>query len=281
MKKIYLFALTALLLSLTACLGNDEPNEQTVNILMYNRVTDTQAESGAIPYFSQSTCGFKLIDRNSALGVRANIALRVADGNVVSFDTGDLTMQRTSSGAYVYAFTCPQLTSGGHTITNLVGSLDIYGALYVSFEVDGRYVAHCTSEPYYKKTSTEVRNAETDEMIYTTSDAQYGIAINVNTMKAVVYLMGFKPGENDATLSRLHFIDLDATVTAAGYRITGTDATAQNTQEGLTNVVDEYKAKSVELDVYDNGRRIGGEIVLDNGKKLILSGYFYNSELSN
>ena len=139
MKKLFPMLILALTVLLTAC-NNDEPNnESTSMVIVYSRAVNPDDNTTT---FSQATCQFVL--RNEAnTTLQAQLLLKLNESTTVEFTTQFMPLTPCSDESYTYTFASTAITSasGGHTISNLRGKINMVGPTYIEYPVDGNI--HC------------------------------------------------------------------------------------------------------------------------------------------
>lgn len=284
MKKFSLILTSLILLTLSAC-GNDEPNNEATSVqTLYHRVIDTQLDLPS-PVFSQSTCQFTLRDEASR-SLKGDIILLIDNTTRVEFVTDFMTLTPIADESYTYTFNGGTVTSGGHTISEIQGKLDLFGPIFIKYIIDGRYQCYTTMQPYYTHTLTDISHVGSSQIDYSTSKINYGLTINGSTMKGTLHLFGFHIADGTTGLYMLEYGNLKAEITNDGYHLTGEDIVPVhrvNATDYDGTTTDQYSAASIDVRVNEQGQVLKGTIIIGNNDsnqlKVDLSGQLFATNL--
>lgn len=280
MKKLYFTMFMAIALMLTAC-GNDEPNQTTSVQIIYHRVIDALNPLSTNITFSQSTCKFVFTDEASKT-LQCDLILRTDENTVIEFSTPAMPMRTVDGEANTYEFSAGNVTSGGHSITELRGKINLYGPVYMEYLIDGRYQAYSTIQPYYSHTLTDTY--QDDTLNKSTSKMRYGVSINKSTMKGILHLFNFQLTDGGEMFYMLEFRELDVVVTENGFKLTSETCIPYQRNNDIDNGerVDKYRASEVEVTVTEQGQALNGTITLgnDNETQMKLKGQFFEKNMT-
>ena len=264
MKKYFSIFAMAMLLLLTAC-GNDEPsNESTSIMIMYNRAVNIDNSNVT---FSQSNNKFILRSTGSS-SIQAQMILKIDENTTVEFDTDFMPLVASGDEAYTYTFSGSSATAGTHTVSNIRGKINLVGPTYMEYLIDGKYQCYSTLQPYYTHTSTIFTRTQSDGPVeFNVKDIYYGLQLDNTGKKGSLYLFNFHVTETGSSLYCLSVEDLTAEATPTGYHLTGTDIVPKSNESAYDthgSLTVEYKMKSVDLQVTEQGQCISGTIITDN-----------------
>lgn len=284
MKKLFPMLILALTVLLTAC-NNDEPNnESTSMVIVYSRAVNPDDNTTT---FSQATCQFVL--RNEATTtLQAQLLLKLNESTTVEFTTQFMPLTPCSDESYTYTFASTAITSasGGHTISNLRGKINMVGPTYIEYTVDGNIHCYSTLQPYYTHTVTQITRTENDSPVdYTLQKSHYGLMLDNAGSKGDLYLFNFQFSETGSTIYCLRFDGLNAEPTATGYHLTGADIvpkTFESSYDTNGNSSEQYKIQSLDLNITDQGQTVSGTIITADETAPItinLNGRFFETNI--
>jgi hypothetical protein len=274
MKKLFPLLTLILLLLGTSCTSNDDDkNEVSTTVSLFNHVVNTS--TSAVSTVNLQNYALHLDLQNGTGNLSGTVQL-TDKGTAETFKTQDFNLTYDSNNAY-YKFSASSLTVSGAsfaTITDVYGIIDYnQGIFKIGYTVNGIYKVTATMNEIYYQNSTTIATA--NDSSFTHSNAIYDFTIKSTDLSATLNIYSIQFSAKGTTYNSVAITGLKATPTTAGYNITGSNLkTTVTNSSGVSSVGDSIPTLNATL------LFLGNKFTADYtiGKyKVAASGTMYNN----
>ena len=248
MKKLFsIFALSILLLGMSACTSDDDSmTRQITGTFITNSVSLEDGQSVRV-----STSTVSMIWNISESIITLNFSAEITNNNAVTVSLQDVPIEVNETyGCYTFS-----ATNAGNGVTNLHGYYrPETGCLYIDFIANATHRVMCAAQLYYPFLSIDITNTETSK-VKENDDSEMLVVINPKTMTAQLVMGGFAFEENSGIIQEVSFSGLSVESTATGYKVT--------CDEDKKSTEGSYTLNNLDLNVTGSGQVVNGTFTLN------------------
>ena len=259
---IPLLLLSLVTVTLSSCLGKDS-EQRSLALALYSRSIDLEnPDTDNAITFSGATCRFDVRNTSSEQTMSITLLAKLNDNTSIDFQTDYMPLTPGTNGTHTFSLASTQQL--GHTITNLNGTIDFNGVVYLEYLVDGRYRVSTTTTPYYQYGLVELLPPGMQPVNFTESPVTFGVTTTGgNTGVLRIYNITIDGTKYHA----IQFEKLAVKPTLTGYTLQS-EATPLKAVEpdDNTHMVTGSENCQVDVQATDNARALTGEITIGDKK---------------